>query len=255
MSSPDQTGSRSPDPDPAEGPAPDVGPDPAGGVADAASVQAARGEAPAGRATAFERGSAEAVLPLLVGLAAILTLLLLAMILRTRDGSESHDSAPETYSELRSMSYSAGWKTDSEIYSVQASLDRDLYSLDSGLRSVGLDLGSLAYDVGSESRPRVREVEDAVDAHRDELRQFRRSVDARFDELRDSVEARLGGIEDAADAALDDHWAESRRRSRNSRTFLGPWWFLGIGTVVSVLVGWWAYWRESRALAQPAEGM
>lgn len=50
MSSPDQTGSRSPDPDPARG------------IADAAGVQAARGEAPAGRATAFERGSAEAVL-------------------------------------------------------------------------------------------------------------------------------------------------------------------------------------------------
>ena len=243
MSSPDQTGSRSPDPDPARG------------IADAAGVQAARGEAPAGRATAFEQGSAEAVLPLLVGLAAILTLLLLWMILPIGDGSRPHDSAPETYSELRSMSYSAGWKTDSEIYSVQASLDRDLYSLDSGLWSVGLDLGSLAYDVGSESRPRVRELEDAVDAHRDELRQFRRSVDARFDELRDSVEARFGGIEDAADAALDDHWAESRRRSRSLRTLLGPWWFLGISIVVAVLVGWWAHWRESRALAQPAEGI
>lgn len=245
MSSPDQTGSRSPEPDPAGGSAPA-----------AADVQVARGEAFAPRVTAFERGSSGVVLPLLVGLPIVVVLLLLVVILPIRDGRKAQDSARETYSELHSMSYTAGWETDSEIRSVQASLDGDLSSLDSGLWSVGLGLSSLTHDVGSESRPRVRELEDAVKARQDELRQIRRSADARFDELRDSVEARLGGLEDAADAALDDYWDESSRRfSRNSRIVMGALWSIFVVCLVLGLVGLWISWRDHRALASPAEGV
>ncbi len=244
MSSPDQTGSRSPEPNDARDPAPDV-----------AEQSDRRGDALAPRGTALERGSAEVVVVLLVALPIVVVFLLLLVILPIRDGNKSDDSAWETYSELHSMSYGADWETDSEIRSVQASVDSGLSSLDSGLWPVSLDLGSLAYDVGSESRPRVRELEDAVDAHQDELRQFRRSVDARFDELRDSVEARLGGLEHATDGALDDHRDESSRRfDRDGRIVMGALWyilivFLGIG-----LTGMWVSWRDHRALAQPAEG-
>ena len=192
---------------------------------------------------------------LLLGVTAV-ALLLLLVVLPIRDGMKASDSAWETYSELHSMSYEAGWKIDSEIYSLQASLGGDLSALDSGLWSVGFDLGSFAYDVGPESRPRVQELEAAMDARRDELRQLQRSADARFDEFRDSVEARLGGLEEAADAALDDHWDDSSRRfSRNGRILMG--WFLALVAVVLGLglVELWVSWRDRRALAQPTEGM
>ena len=92
---------------------------------------------------------------------------------------------------------------------------------------MGFDLGSLAYDVGPESSPSVKELEAAVDARRDELRQLRRSADARLDQFRDNVKARLGGLEEAADAALDDHWDDSSQRfSRNWRILMGWFWAL-----------------------------
>lgn len=56
---------------------------------------------------------------LLLGVTAV-ALLLLLVVLPIRDGTKASDSAWETYSELRSMSYEAGWKIDSEMYSVQA---------------------------------------------------------------------------------------------------------------------------------------
>ena len=192
---------------------------------------------------------------LLLGVTAA-ALLLLFVVLPIWDAMRARDGAWETYSELHSMSYEAGWKVDSAINSVQASLDGDLSSLDSGLWSVGFDLGSLAYEVEAESRPRVQELEGAIGARRDELRQLRRLADARFDQLRDRVEARLGGIEDAADAALDDHWDDSSRRfSRNDRIVMG--W---LGTLVAVflalgLAGLWLAWRDSRALAHTAGRM
>lgn len=243
MSSPDQTGSRSPEPDDARDPALDV-----------AEGSDRRGGALAPRGTALERGSAAVVIVLLVGLPIVVVFMLL-VILPILDGKKSDDSAWETYNELHSMSYRAGWETDSEIRSVQASVDSGLSSLDSGLWPVSLDLGSLAYDVGSESRPRVRELEDAVNAHQDELRQFRRSVDARFDELRASVEARLDGLEDATDGARDDHWDESSRRfDRDGRIIMGALWYILIVFLVTGLTGIWVSWRDYRALAQPAEG-
>lgn len=206
--------------------------------------------------TTLERGSADVVLLVLIGAPAVVALVLLLVILPILDGRKAQDSAGETYSEMHSMSYTAGWETDGEIRSVQASLHSDLSSLDSGLWSVGFDLGSLAYDVEAESRPRVRELEDAVDARRAELRQIRHSADARFDELRDSVEARLSGFEDAADAALDDHWGESSRQfSRDTRIILGALGFMVVVGLVFGSAGLWLNWRDSRALARQAEGM
>ena len=181
-------------------------------------------------------------------------LLLLLVVLPIRDGTKARDSAQETYGEFRSMSYAARWGTDSEIGSVRASLDSDLSSLDSGLWSVGSGLGSLAY-VGADSRPRVRELEDAIDARRDELRQLRRSADAQFEQLQDSVQARFGEFEGAADAALDRHWDESGRRfSRDMRIVMAA---LGATTAVLLafwLAGLWISRLGRRDLAQPVAG-
>ena len=182
-------------------------------------------------------------------------LLLLLVVLPIRDGTKARDSARETYSGLHSMSYAAVWEVDSEIHAVQASLDGDLYSLDSGLWSLGLDASSLAYDVGTDTRPRVRELEKAVDARRDELRQIRRSADAQFEQLRDSVDARLTEIEDAADAALDKDWDESSRRfSRDTRIVMAA-----LGATAAVLLAFWlaGLWisrLSRRDLAQPVAG-
>ena len=204
-------------------------PDPAPAVA---GIPDARAGAPATRRRASGWEASGIACLLLIGVSAV-ALLLLLVILPVWDAVQAGDSASETYSELRAMSYEAGWRIDSEIYSVQASLDGDLAALDSGLWSVGLDLGSLAYDVAPESRPSVQALEAAVEARRDELRQFRRSADTRFDQFRDSVEARLEGIEGAADAALDDHWDDSgRRSSRNGWVIIG-WW----GALVAVVLG------------------
>jgi hypothetical protein len=244
MSSPDQTGSQSPEDNDSRSHAPDV-----------AGVPAAWGEELAPRGAALEWGSAGVVLLLLIGLPIVVVFLLLLVILPIRDGKKSDESAWETYSELHSMSYRASWETDSEIYSVQASLDSGLSALDWGLWSVSLDLGSLAYDGGFETRPGARELEDAINAHQDELRQFRRSADARFDELRDSVAARLGGLEDATDGALDDHWDESSRRfDRDGRIVMGALWFIFFVCLATGLTGLWVSWHNCRALVQPAGG-
>ena len=182
-------------------------------------------------------------------------LLLLLVVLPIRDGTKARDSARETYGELHSMSYAAGWEARSEIGSVRSSLDSDLSSLDSGLWSVGSGLGPLAHDVGVDSRPRVRELEDAIDARRDELRQLRRSADAQFEQLQDSVEARFGELEGAADAALDGHWDESGRRfSRDTRIVLAA-----LGATAAVLLAFWlaGLWisrLSRRDLAQPVAG-
>ena len=230
MSTPDHLASEPPERDSTPGVVPDVAGEPGLGAAGIAA------------------------LVLIVG--AVVALLLVLVVFPIWDGMKARDGAWETYSELHSMSYEAGWKIDSEIRSVQASLDGDLSGLDSGLWSVGFDLGSLAYDVGAESRPRVQELEDAMGARRGELRQLRRSADARFEQLRDSVEARLGGLEEAADAALDDHWDNSSRRfSRDGWIVLG--WFGALAAVLLglSLVGLWMSWRDYRALARPAGGM
>lgn len=244
MSTPEHTDSTSPERSSVSNPAPDVTERPSEGAAALATRRMASGWGAYGTAC------------LLVLSVTAVALLLLLVVLPIRDGMKATDSAWQTYSELHSMSYEAGWKIDSEIYSVQASLDGDLSALESGLWSVGFDLGSLAYDVGPESRPSVQELEAAVDARRDELRQLRRSVDTRFDQFRDSVEARLGGVEEAADAALDDHWDDSSRRfSRNGRILMG-WSGALIAVVLGLgLVELWMSWRDRRALAQPTEGM
>lgn len=182
--------------------------------------------------------------------------LLVLVILPIWDGMKARDGDWETFSELHSMSSEAVWKIDSETSSVQASVDGELYSLDTGLWSLGSDVGSLAYDVGADSRSRVREFQDAIDAHRDELRGVRRSVDARFDQLRDSVAARLGELEDATSAARDDDWDESNRKyDRDMRIIMGWLWSMLAVLLASGLVGIWVSWREYRALAKPAGGM
>ena len=194
-----------------------------------------------------------------LGVIAVLTVvafLLLLVVLPIWDGMKARDGDWETFSELHSMSSAAGWRIDSEISSVQASVDGELYSLDSGLWSLGSDAGSLAYDVGADSRPRVREFKDAIDAHRDELRGVRRSVDARFDQLRDSLAARLGELEDATGTARDDDWDESSRRyDRDARIIEGWLWAILAVLSASVLAGLWVSWRDYRALAKPAGGM
>ena len=245
MSTPDHIASGSPERDTAV----DSGPDVAG-------APVVRAEALAPRVMASERGASDVAFLLLLAAPTVVAFLLLLVILPIRDGRRARDTARETYDDLYSMSYAAGWETDSEIYSVRASLDRDLSSLDSGLWSVGFDLGWLAHDVAADSRPRVRELEAAIDARRDELHQLRRSADARFAQLGDSVEARLGGLEDAAKAASDGHWDESRRRfSRDTRIMMGTLWVMVAVPLAFGLGLLWVCWRDGRALAQAAEGM
>ena len=245
MSTPDHIASEPPDQDSVPNPAPEV-----------AGTSGVRAEAPVVEGTASQRGASDVVVVLLVGTPAVIALLLLVAVFPIRDGMKARDRAQETYGSIRSMSYAAGWEVDSEIYSVQASLESDLASLDSGLWSVGFDLGSLASDVGDGSRPAVRELDDAIGASRNELRQLRSSVGARFDQLRDGVEARLGGIEQAADAALDDEWGDSSRRfSGDTRIMLAWMWMLVSIPLVYGLVLLWAGWRESRTHAQPDGGM
>lgn len=194
-----------------------------------------------------------------LGVIAVLTVvafLLLLVVLPVWDGMKARDGDWETFSELHSMSSAEGWRIDSEISSVRTSVDGELYSLDSGLWSLGSDAGSLAYDVGADSRPRVWEFKDAIDAQRDELLGVRRSVDARFDELRDSVAARLGELEDATGAARDVDWDESSRRyDRDARIIEGWLWAIFVVLSASVLAGLWVSWRDYRALAKPAGGM
>ena len=88
--------------------------------------------------------------------------LLLLVVLPIWDEMKARDGDGETFSELHSMSSAAVWKIDGEISSAQWSVDGELYSLDSGLWSLGSDAGSLAYDFGTDSRPRVREFNDAI---------------------------------------------------------------------------------------------
>lgn len=186
----------------------------------------------------------------------VVAFLLLLVVLPIWDGMKARDGDWETFSELHSMSSAAVWSIDSEISSVQWSVDGELYALDSGLWSLGSDAGSLAYDVGADSGPIVREFKDAIDAHRDELRRVRRSVDARFDQLRDSVAVRLGELEDATDAARDDDWDESSRRYDRDARIIEAWlWSMLAVLLAAGLAGMWVSWREYRAQAKPAGGM
>lgn len=245
MSTPDHVASAPPDQDSVSNPAPDV-----------AATSGVRAEAPVVEGTASQRGDSDVIFVVLLGVPTVVALLLLLVIFPIWDGKKARVSARETFGELHSLSYTAGWEVDSEIYSAQASLESDLASVDSGLWSVGFNLGSLASDVGAESRPAVRELEGAIGASRNELRLLRSSVGARFDQLRDGVEARLGGIEQTADAALDDEWDDSSRRfSRDTRIVLGWMSMLVSVPLVYGLVLLWAGWRESRAVAQPDGGM
>lgn len=211
--------------------------------------------APAARAEPSGWDTAYAVfLLLLIGTAAV-AFVLVMIVLPIRDGKRDGDSARETYSNLQSLTYSARWRTDSEIRDVRRGLDSDLYSLDSALWSVGLDLGSLTYGLGADSRPRIRELEGQVDASRDEVDRLRHSADARFERLQDSVDARLGELEGVADGAMDAHWDESSRRfSRNMRIVIGVLWVIAAGFLAMVIAGLWATWRDSRARTQPAAG-
>ena len=210
-----------------------------------------------------DRGSAGSewswVIATPLGVITVLTVvvfLLLLVVLPIWDGMKARDGDWETFSELHSMSSAAGWKIDSEISSVQASVDGELYALDSGLWSLGSDAGSFAYGVGADSRPRGREFKDAIDAHRDELRGARRSVDARFDQLRDSVAARLGEFEEATGAARDEDWDESSRKyDRDARIIEGWLWSMLAVLLAFGLAGLWVSWRRYRALAKPAGGM
>ena len=203
-----------------------------------------------------KRTSVGAALLLVFTAFTVIVVLLLFVILPIRDGKKARDSATETYRELHSMSYTAVWKIDGEISSVQTSMNGELSLLESGLWSLGLDAGSLAYDVGADSRPGVGELEDTIDARGDELSEIRHSFDARFNQLRDSVAARLGEFEDATGAAQDDNWDESRRRhSRNMRIVMVWMWSLLAFLLASGLAGLWMSWREYRAQAKPASGM
>lgn len=195
-----------------------------------------------------------ALLVLLIG-PAVVAFVLLLVVLPIRDGKKDGDSARETYNNLQSLTYSARWRIDSEINEVRRGLASDLYSLDSALWSVGLDLGSLTYDLGADSRPRIRELEGQVDASRDEVDRLRLSADARFERLQDSVDARLGELEGVADSAVDSHWDESSRRfSRNARIAMGVLWGVAAALFVMAMAGLWATWRDSRARTQPAAG-
>lgn len=244
MSTPEHTDSEPSEHSSASNPVPDV--------SEGSGVGA---EALATRSMASGWGAAGIASLLWLGVTAVAILLVL-VVFPIWDGMRAQNSARDNYLEFYSMSYEADWKIDGEIYSVQGSLDGDLYSLDSGLWSVGSDIGSLAYQVDAESRPGVQELEDAIDAHRDELRQLRRSADARFDQLRDSVEVRLGGLEDATRAALDDHWDESSRRfSRTVRIFMAWGATMVAVLLVLVLAELWTSWRDRRALARSSGGM
>ncbi len=195
-----------------------------------------------------------ALLVLLIG-PAVVAFVLLLVVLPIRDGKKDGDSARETYSNLQSLTYSARWRIDSEINEVRRGLASDLYSLDSALWSVGLDLGSLTYDLGADSRPRIRELEGQVDASRDEVDRLRLSADARFERLQDSVDARLGELEGVVDSAVDSQWDESTRRfSRNMRIVTGTLWVIGASFFAMAIAGLWASWRDSRARTQPAAG-
>ena len=200
---------------------------------------------------ASDCGSAEVAFIVLAGVPTVVALLLLFVVFPVRDGGKARDAARETYFELASLSRTARWETEGEIRSVHTSLNSDLYSFDSGLWSVGLDLGSLTYDVGVGAGPRVRELEDAVDARRDEFSGLRSSADARFGQLQAGVEERLSELEEAADAALDDHWDESSRRfSRNMWILMVCLWATAAVVVAFGLLGVWGSWRDSRSLSQ-----
>ena len=86
-----------------------------------ATAAAAPAGAYASRITASERDGSGVVVTLLLGVGAALVLLVVAVLLLVmvvlplRDGKKSWDSAGETYRELHSMSYAAGWRTDPPV--------------------------------------------------------------------------------------------------------------------------------------------
>ena len=212
-------------------------------------------DAPATRAEPSGWGAAYTALLVLFLGTAVVAFVLLVVVLPIRDGKKDGDSARETYRNFQSLTYSARWRIDSEIRDVRWGLDSDLYSLDSALWSVGLDLGSLSYDLGADSRPRIRELEGQVDASRDEVDRLRLAADARFEQLQDSVDARLGELEGVADSAVDSHRDESSRRfSRDGRIIMGVLWGVAAVLFVMAMAGLWATWRDSRARTQPAAG-
>ena len=211
--------------------------------------------APATRAEPSGWGAAYAALLVLLIGTAVIAFVLLFVVLPIRDGNKDGDSAEETYRNFQSLSHSARWRIDSEIDEVRRGLDSDLYSLDSTLWSVGFDLGSLSSSLGADLRPRVQELEGQVDASRDEVDRLRLSADARFEQLQDSVDARLGELEGVADSAVDAHSDESSRRfSRDGRIITGVLWVVGAGFFAMAIAGLWASWRDSRARTQPAAG-
>ena len=211
--------------------------------------------APATRAEPSGWGAAYAALLVLLVGTAVVAFVLLLVVLPIRDGKKDGDSARETYSNLQSLTYSARWRTGSEINDVRWGLDGDLYSLDAALWSVGFDLGSLSSSLGADLRPRIRELQGQVDASRDEVDRLRLSADARFERLQDSVDARLGELEGVADSAVDSHWDESSRRfSRDGRIIMGVLWGVAAVLFVMAMAGLWAIWRDSRSRTQPAAG-
>ena len=126
-----------------------------------------------------------------------------------------------------------------------------------GLWSVGFDLGSFAYDVGPESRARVQELEAAVDARRDELRELQRSADA---PVRRVQGQRRGEARWAGGKRLTLRWMTiGTTRAGGSPATGGSSWG-GSWALVAVVLGLglvelWVSWRDRRALAQPTEGM
>ena len=174
------------------------------------------------RVEAPERGASDAVALLLIGAPTVIALLLVTVILPFRDARKGWIGAEDTYYEISSGSYTARWQAGGEIDSVRQSVRSGLSALDSGLWSVDSGLASLAFHVGPDSRSRVEELEQAIDAHRDELRRFESSTDDRFKQLRSSVEARFEGLEETADAAHDARWdGAGQRRSRDGRIIVG----------------------------------
>ena len=189
------------------------------------------GEHPA-RVEPPERGASDSAIVLLVAAPVAVALLLVMVILPFWDGIRVRNSAKDTHFELSSMSYSARWEAGGEIDSVRDSVRSGLSSLDSELWSVESGLGSLAFDGGTDSRSRIRELEDAIDAHRNELRQLRSSSDDRFKQLRRSVEAKFEGLEEVADAAVDANWDEAGRRfSRDAWIIIGA-----VGVTAGILL-------------------
>ncbi len=220
-----------------------------------ASIDSGTAGALAARAEQSGWGALHTAFLMLLIAPPVVALVLVMIVLPIRDGKRDGDSARETYSNLQSLTYSARWRTDSEIRDVRWNLNSDLYSLDSALWSVGLDLGSLTYDLGADSRPKIRELEGQVEASRDEVDRLRLSADARFERLQDSVDARLGELEGVADGAMDAHWDESSRRfSRDMRIVTGTLWVIGATFFAMAIAGLWASWRDSRARTQPAAG-